>query len=256
LLDLLTQTEANLENGIVQLMLNAGGEYEKKLFLLNLQDLSLVAINLPGFHPEGLQLNPVNRISSAGYESLAGDVFGAFFSPTIAVSQRFNLSAGGATLSTYRYDHLDKLDDLISISSNFDTEDSEMTLYFSKNRMVVSGRNKVDGHLFSDYAPVYRYSFLSGRLFSELYFPLTAYVDGKERPALYIDRSQINSNQISITTVGHEKFESYGLLNFSLPPLCRSMNPVKTSGRIGAYSLTLLCSENGTFVLKQLPISL
>jgi cell wall-associated protease len=260
----MTQSESQYRTGEVSVLFGSGRGFSKALTYETFSRASngsaiarSTSADLGGLQPSGMLTSSVYRIGEAGFESGAATALFGLYSTTLASTTILD-GIGTAPPRTSQYQHPDKLDNLLSLSATYETPEADINFYLSKNKIVLSGQSRADGSSFSDTQPLYRYSFIAGRLFSELYFPITAQIGGREEPALYIDRSQINASEISVLAVTGKQFADNGLLHYSLPSNCRSLNPVKPSGKGSTFEITLLCVDTvgaqKNWSLKSLPL--
>ncbi len=194
---------------------------------------------------------PVISIDSRGFTRQSDLAFTDIYSPRLALTRSRD--------SWIRYDHAFDLDDVLTVSAHYSTPKSFTTIYFSKNQRIAVEQDRATGKIRSSQAPLIRYSFLPGFLFGELYYPISIRDQGRELPALFIDRSQIQSESIAVLPVGDGEWKSRAHLNLSIPAQCRIVDPVRTPSRstvAGAYVLRLLCIENEAFYFKQIPLEL
>lgn len=194
---------------------------------------------------------PVISMDSQGFTRQSDLAFTDIYSPRLALTRSRD--------AWIRYDHPFNLDDVLTVSAHYSTPESFTTIYFSKNQRIAVERNRATGQIRSSQAPLIRYSFLPGFLFGELYYPISIRDQGREIPALFIDRSQIQSESIAVLPIADGEWKSRAHLNLAIPSGCRIVDPVRVPSRsdpAGAYVLRLLCIENEVFHLKQIPLSL
>jgi hypothetical protein len=85
--------------------------------------------------------------------------------------------------------------------------------------------------------PVHVSSFLPGMLFREQHFPISYVENGKKKPALYVDSTQISSRNIYLITADEDKIVAPIKYNVNIPERCKAMNPVVLDGYKYEYSI-------------------
>jgi cell wall-associated protease len=85
--------------------------------------------------------------------------------------------------------------------------------------------------------PVHVSSFLPGMLFREQHFPISYVENGKKKPALYVDSTQISSRNIYLITADEDKIIAPIKYNVNIPENCKPMNPIVLDGYKYEYSI-------------------
>jgi hypothetical protein len=101
--------------------------------------------------------------------------------------------------------------------------------------------------------PKLRYSFLSQKMLSEIYLPVTIKDHDKLRPALYLDMTPLTGNRLSLLTEVNRKFTSTIKNSLSVPVQCRPLRPHFSQAQ-KIHEFVFLCQEGENFVIKTLPM--
>jgi hypothetical protein len=102
--------------------------------------------------------------------------------------------------------------------------------------------------------PKLRYSFLSQRLLTELYYPVIYNRDGNQNAALYVDATSMTGNRISLIEEQNGELVSSIRNSILVPGNCKAMNPVYSEAS-GSHELTFLCVEEAGPEIRTLPLN-
>lgn len=101
--------------------------------------------------------------------------------------------------------------------------------------------------------PKLRYSFLSQRLLTELYYPVIYNRDGEQAAALYVDATSMTGNRINLIEEQNGELVSSIRNSILVPGNCKALNPV-FSVASGAHELTFLCLEERGPEIQTIPL--
>jgi hypothetical protein len=91
--------------------------------------------------------------------------------------------------------------------------------------------------------PKLRYSFLSQKLLTELYYPVIYKRDGEQAAALYVDATSMTGNRINLIEEQNGNLVSSIRNSIVVPQNCKALNPVFSAAK-GTHELTFLCVED------------
>ena len=95
--------------------------------------------------------------------------------------------------------------------------------------------------------------------FEDLYYPITMKRKGKLVPAVYVDATQLTSNQISVTTISGDGLVTSMGSSVFIPRdnnkkfFCKAMNPFPFMDK-DVFSYALLCLEQGEWRMKYIKL--
>jgi hypothetical protein len=121
--------------------------------------------------------------------------------------------------------------------------------YLSKRRFLMQFVSS--GQLEAEFeAPIYRYSFLPGAVFNQMYFPVSYGTKYSRYAAFYLDNTAINRSSVQLLVATQKGLSRPMNMSIALPQRCQSLNPVRI-GEDREFSFAFLCGSE----LKFLPMS-
>lgn len=102
--------------------------------------------------------------------------------------------------------------------------------------------------------PKLRYSFLSQRLLTELYYPVIYKRGGQQLPALYVDATSMTGNRINLIEEQDGDLVSSIRNSILVPANCKALNPMY-SVESGTHELTFLCLEEAGPEVRTIPLN-
>lgn len=136
---------------------------------------------------------------------------------------------------------------LISFVSLFKKGNETFSLFESIDSLLLVSNNK------KMRKKTKNFSFLPGKLMSEVYFPLSVKKEGEYLPGVYVDSTLLSGNMIYISTVvGDEFISPMGLSSF-VPNNCVPKNP--SFNREGSF-INLLCQTKDGFEVKSVEVEI
>lgn len=118
--------------------------------------------------------------------------------------------------------------------------DKSFRFFQTPSKIFLDYNDGAESNIFS--MPVHVSTFLPGHLFQEQHYPIVIKNEGENYPALYVDSTQISSqNLYTITYKDGELFAPISL-NVRVPENCRAKNPKVINN---GFHYSLLCLEEG-----------
>lgn len=102
--------------------------------------------------------------------------------------------------------------------------------------------------------PKLRYSFLSQKLLTELYYPVIYKRDGAQSPALYVDATSVTGNRINLIEEQNGELVSSIRNSILVPGNCKALNPMFSISS-GTHEVTLLCLEESGPEVRMIPLN-
>lgn len=102
--------------------------------------------------------------------------------------------------------------------------------------------------------PKLRYSFLSQKLLTELYYPVIYKRGGSQSPALYVDATSMTGNRINLIEEQNGELVSSIRNSILVPANCKALNPM-FSVASGNHELTFLCLEESGPEVRMIPLN-
>ena len=123
--------------------------------------------------------------------------------------------------------------------------------YLTPSRIYLEQRDAENKKTFT--FPVHVSSFLPGVLFREQHYPISLFASGENKPAIYVDSTQISSRNIYLITTDEEKMYAPVRFNFNIPENCKALNPVVIDAYKYEYSIQCF-NTNGTSEIIYVPL--
>lgn len=192
-----------------------------------------------------LQTDSVDPLYSLGANgvSVNGEVFFNIYDRTRAklVSTR-----GESQLSEYIFKHETESDLIAGHIASFENGKDRFTVFQSREELIaVTTGSKTKRST----RPKLRYSFLSQKFLSEMYFPVTYKRNNVLSPALYVDSTAMTGNRIYLFEEQNGELVASIKNSIVVPTNCKSLNPV-FSEQSGAHEFVFLCLEDKDWVIR------
>lgn len=101
--------------------------------------------------------------------------------------------------------------------------------------------------------PIHVSTFLPGMLFREQHYPISLVDKGVNKPALYVDATQISSRNIYlVTTDDNDQIYAPVKFNINIPKGCRPLNPVIIGGY--KYEYSIQCFKDKSSEIIYIPL--
>jgi hypothetical protein len=225
-----------------------------------------ISVKFSGYNTFAASVIPNNGIDFSGnvafpLRSLKGSVanfsaglsfvnhFDLYNTRTTTITPAHGLVNSSVSSSANFSQPLSSRDAILSGVGAYETNEGTFVFYQSKQRFIM--QHVVSGKEFgrSD-LPIYRYSFIPGTVFNQMFYPVSYRAGQFNFPAFYTDNSAINRDSAQIIVAS-----KYGLsrpmnVSVSIPAECLTLNPARI-GQFGTFSFVFLCGNE----LRTLPMS-
>lgn len=131
---------------------------------------------------------------------------------------------------------------------------SKRTSVIQTREELISVTTNGNGPVKTGRRPKLRYSFLSQRLLTELYYPVIYKRGGSLAPALYVDATSMTGNRINLIEEQDGDLVSSIRNSILVPSNCKALNPV-FSASSGTHELTFLCLEEAGPEVRTFPLN-
>jgi hypothetical protein len=147
--------------------------------------------------------------------------------------------------------HASETDLIIGQVASFENKNKRTTVIETREELIsVTNEN---GNVKTGRRPKLRYSFLSQKLLTELYYPVIYNRNGEQAAALYVDATSMTGNRISLIEEQNGNLVSSIRNSVVVPENCKALNPV-FSATSGAHELAFLCLEEGGPEVVTIPL--
>ncbi|MBD66360.1 MAG: hypothetical protein CME62_14210 [Halobacteriovoraceae bacterium] len=133
-------------------------------------------------------------------------------------------------------------------------KDGTFRFFMTPSRIFMHKTTK-DNAIKTETFPIHVSSFLPGVLFREQHYPIAIQTDLKNKPALYVDATQVASRNVYVITLDdQDKLYAPLKYNINIPEKCRALNPHVIGNT--RYDYTVQCFDDaGISKLIYLPLS-
>lgn len=226
------------------MVVSTGREFQREYHVVSVEKLmpeELVSLGNPSF--ENLDSNVVVPLL---------DTSKGVFPEGVALVAGFSRTQGRVATFGYQSDTFEYFDSdelrspsittpFINVLAVFYHKGSPVYLYESKSQLLVYDQRNLSLPATS---PIYRYSFLPGSIFSQLFLPVIVGSGSSRTPALYVDHSAVQKGRVSVLKVKASGVTRPVSSTLQLPEHCTALNPVASSAN-SKMEFVLDCSQRG-----------
>ena len=134
------------------------------------------------------------------------------------------------------------------------SRDGTFRFYLTPSKIYLEKSDEHSSKTIYSY-PVHVSSFLPGMLFREQHYPISFRESGINKPALYVDSTQISSRNIYIISEKNGELVAPVKFHVNIPENCKALNPVVIEK--DKYEYSIQCFEaNGGSSIHYLPLML
>jgi cell wall-associated protease len=249
LFDLLTQDEAAFYRSELNAVLLAGVSSRRttqQMTIRSLKDISYKPLHVGASRLESMTRKKLFNST----ENISGDTFWNTYDQSI--SRLVTLKVAGEETNVSSIVHRNEVasDTVLNHIASFELPDSMIHFIQTKNKLlaVFANGNGIE----TKSREMLRFSFLPGKLLSEIYYPIWTKQEELRNPSLYVDSTQISGNRIYVMVAKDNEFIAPAKFSVFIPASCKAMNPMPVGK--STYSYELLCIENNEWVLRSLKL--
>jgi cell wall-associated protease len=245
---ILNPSEEDRLNGKVRVIISVGLGTQRELYIVTFDATSSAfSPRIPQLVLQTYDIDSVMKVTPTGLKR-DGEAFFNVYDRTRAkiVTTKDSVQDG-----QYIYRHETDMDMVAGHLVTFETDSSKFSVIQSREELV-SIKHNDKGAKISSRAKL-RYSFLSSRLLSEMYIPVSYKRDNRHRPALYVDSTSVTLNRVYLFEEQNGELV-LSIRNSLIIPRdnqlnCRPMNP-HFSHQSGNHEFQFLCLENRQWVIR------
>lgn len=240
----LPPSESDIAKGELRALVTVGLGTRRQLFIHSFSAMTNTrGQKLPQLVLQGDSVDPLLSVTDKGLVT-NGEVFFNIYDRTRA---KLVVTKNKSQAGEYVLRHETETDLIAGHIASFETASDRLSVYQSREELITvttgSSREKRSSRA------KLRYSFLSQKLLSEMYYPVSYKRQGTRRAALYVDGTSVTGNRVYLYE--DQNGELVGSIRNSLviPANCRSLNP-KFSDTTGTHEFVFLCQEEKDFVIR------
>ncbi len=242
--NILPLTSLDAKNGELRVIVSVGERTKRQIAIHSFTANSTTkGQKLPQLVLQTGLIDALYSVSANGLEIL-GDVFLNIYDRARA---KLVTTKQANQASEINFTHKGETDLIAGHLASFENGKEKISILQTREELVsiseVNGRTEVSSR------PKLRYSFMTQKLLSEMYSPVTYKRDGVSKPALYVDSTAVTGSRIYLFESQEGKLVSSIRNSLLVPSICRAMNP-KFSAEKGSYEFIFLCLENNEFTIR------
>lgn len=241
------QWNSALNDNAIKLVVSYGNGVKRQYRRVVIQDLLTREYTTEAFDNAGLDMQgegPDEAMISNADQLLRGTSLIGIYSQTKARTAYMSDDEIEPVLLTELTDPRERL---LSHVKSFKNDDGYYSFFETDTTLAVTSRLS-SGATRQAEAPIFRFSFLPGRLFSQRLIPLL--VGSEQRPGVYINNQIVYSPTVYVWTVNQNGELTIPLRHsYVIPESCQALNPT----REGVAKLVLAC-RNQDSTLRELKL--
>lgn len=252
----LQQSFEDIKKGTFSILLSHESERKQaRNWLLNIDHISQRKWNVK--KTNGINLNLSEFVTERAFDLTQESLLPHDIDKTIVgyeKSSRLNWEEYSLVGNRIQYKGISQSDTTDTLEfpiKTYMTSEEEYRLYLTPSRIFAQvSDNDEDKNLSF---PVHVSSFLPGVLFREQHFPIVYVEEGKSKPALYVDSTQIASRNIYMIKIDKDEIVAPVKYNVNIPESCKALNPVVVDQKKYEYSIQCF-GERGKSFLIYIPL--
>ena len=231
------------EQGKLRALVSVGLGTRRQLFIHTFDTKSNThGAKLPQLVLQSDSVDPLLEVSSEGLE-VNGDVYFNIYDRTRA---RLVITRGESQIGQYVLKHETEADLIAGHISTYRNGSDQLSVFQTREELISITQG---ASLTRSSRPKLRYSFLSQKLLSEMYYPVSYKRENDHRPALYVDATSVTGNRIYLFEDQNGHLVSSIKNSILVAPNCRPLNP-KFNTESGSHEFVFLCIEENEFVIR------
>lgn len=234
--------------GELRVMVTVGPGTKRQIFIYSFNTKSSShGLKIPQLVLQTDSVDPLLTITNNGLEN-TGDVYFNIYDRTRA---KLVTTKALAQDREFIFRHETESDLIAGHIASFENNNDRFTVFQTREELIsiTSGTNSKR----SSRAKL-RYSFLSQKLLSEMYYPVSYKRAGASSPALYVDATSVTGNRIYLFEEQNGELVSSIRNSLVVPNGCRPLNP-NFSAQSGAHEFIFLCLENNEWMIRSLEMN-
>lgn len=242
---LLPTSAADAKNGQLRVLVSVGMNSRRQLFIHTFDSGSNThGKKLPQLVLQSDYIDPLLKLTPTGLIQ-DGEVYFNVYDRT---RSKMVATQGEQQLTEYIFRHDSESDLIAGHIVSFENNDKFFSVMQTREKLVgvISQNGK---ELKRTERAKLRYSFLSQKLLSEMYFPVMYNREGESRPALYVDATAVTANRLYLFEEQNGELVSSVRNSLIVPSGCKSLNP-SFNQEAGSHEFVFLCLEGKSFMMR------
>lgn len=243
---LLPVSTKDAQTGSLRVMIAAGKGNKRSLFIQSFNnESSKLGMKIPQLVLQTEEVDTLIKLTANGLEN-DGEVYFNIYDRSRAkiVKTKEAAQAGEYVLKREVFGDL-----IAGHIASFESPEGTFSVLQTKEELVSISNNAAT----SSRAKL-RYSFLSQRLLTEMYFPVSYKREGRSAPGLYVDSTAITGDRVNLLEEQNGKLVSSIRNAVFVPRNCKALNPYY-SFESENFEYKFLCEEGNDFVIRSFELN-
>lgn len=229
--------------GQLRVMVSVGLGTKRQIFIHSFQvGTNTHGPKLPQLVLQTDSVDPLLTLDQSGL-SVNGEVFFNIYDRTRA---KLVTTRNESQVGEFIFRHETESDLIAGHIASFDNGNGRFTVFQSREELIAVTSGNISRR---STRPKLRYSFLSQKFLSEMYFPVTYKRNNVLGPALYVDSTAMTGNRIYLFEEQNGELVASVRNSIVVPSNCKSLNPV-FSAQSGTHEFVFLCLEDKDWVIR------
>lgn len=241
---ILPVSKDDARNGELRLLVTAGHLSRRAtyIFKFNLKNIEH-GVKLPQLVLQSDKVDPVYSITQTGL-SVSGE---AYFNIYDRLTSKLVQTEGLSQRTQFIYRHEDTSDFVAGHLVSFTQNNKDFSIIQTKEKLISIAVEQ--GQTQISFRPKLRYSFLSQKLLSEMYYPVIFKRNGVSLPALYVDSTAVTDNRLNLLENQNGKLVSSIKNSLLIPAGCFALNPFFNT-ELDSHEFIFGCLETNGWVIR------
>lgn len=237
---LMPQSLSDFQSGRLNAVLLSGSLGSRQAHVLTLEgydSFKLAKLRLDGGENiSSNRISPLRYLSGQSADFNAGGVLVSLFDPHRARTLTFHpkafLSDSIQTRFSGEFDYQrGRRDHLLSGLGAYEDAAATYVFYQSKRKLLM--QYITGGEVRNEFeAPLYRYSFIPGAVFNQMFYPVAYSTSAGRLPAFYTDNTAINRQSVQLMVASRQGMSRPINMAVTIPASCRSLNPARAGNSL------------------------
>lgn len=240
---LMPTSKTDAEKGQLRALVSVGLGTKRQLFIHSfVVGSNTHGAKLPQLVLEPESVDPLLTVDANGL-TVNGEVFFNIYDRTRA---KLVTTRADSQVSEFIFKHETESDLIAGHIASFEKGQNRFTVFQSREELIAVTTGNMSKRTTR---PKLRYSFLSQKFLSEMYYPVTYKRNGVLSPALYVDSTAMTGNRIYLFEEQNGELVASVRNSIVVPSNCRALNPV-FSPQSGSHEFVFLCLEENAWVIR------
>ena len=246
----LATTSSDIDRGNIRALFSAGFNTKRKLFVMDFNSSTKRYADIPQLVLQTDFSEDLLKVTPEGLE-ISGDSMMNIYDRTRV---KLLTIKDGSQETEWIYKHQAQTDIMLGHIASFEVNDQQIHMVQSRDEVITLSGKKKGKEFKVNSREKLRFSFLSQKALSEMYYPVVVKRSENLIPALYVDSSSITANRLSLMEFDEGKLVATFKNSIFVPSNCSAINPYfNTTAKI--YEFVFVCLESNEWVVRTLPMN-